>query len=527
HNVIVAAPRFSFADTKPERVGLLYLADIVLRDPHWSWFHAERLIETSDASLLPGGVVIIGGADRANIQAGIVGNFIPLHAGRYEIAYQGRFGAGAGQARPAMVLRKLRDLDQSVTTALRDASRALFAGPVTLSHEMDRRLVTKSATALRFGAGPERMVSHVIVPARNVTIDSLRDDRYRHRFPSYYASEYRTPEIRLNRLRDGIVFSRLPTCIAAADGTVFLTSYSLGDYLDRAAVPKGEQSGIAARRDSGDCYLSGFGHTPSVLRDGIPELTNYLEQPVFYFGIRWMGMYGHFLHEACPTISLWQQHLRPLGVKLLVHPLSTIWQRDALRSLGVGDEDMVPYPPNSTLMCRELWFSNSFEDARYNILPEVTDFADRTALSDRTRPRTLKVYAARIDTPNRRLVNEPELIDRLEQEGFVTFIGSQHTLAEQIAVFEQADVIVGKDGTNLTNIIFGDHRTLLVEILGEEFFDPLYLRIANIRGMHYDHVLASAVSKTWRVADSIVDVEAVVATVNRAMQRRLEASAAR
>ncbi len=497
----------------------------MLGNRHWSWFHCERLIETIDASLLPGGVVIISEADRANIQKGIVGNFIPLHAGRYEVVYQGRFGCG--QARPVLVLRKLRDLDSSVTTALRNASRVLFGGTVTLSHEMDRRLVTKSATALRFGAGSENMVSHIIVPVRNVKMNSLRDDRYRHRFPNYYVSEYRTPEIRLSRLRDGIVFSRLPTCIAATDGTLFLTSYSLSDYFERAGLSDGERRKIAARRDSGDCYLSGFQLAPSILRDGIPELTNYLEQPVFYFGIRWMNMYSHFLYEACPQISLWKTHLRPLGVKLLVHPLMTVWQRDALQSLGVGDEDMVPYAPNSTLMCRELWFSNSFEDGRWSILPEITDFADRTALSDRTRPRTLKVYAARTDTRNRRLVNEQELIVRLEQEGFVTVVGGQHTLAEQISIFEQADIIVGKDGTNLTNIIFGDDKTLLVEILGEEFFEPQYLRIANIRGMHYDHVLASSVSGAKRDADHVVDVEAVVATVNQAMQRRREAGAAR
>jgi capsular polysaccharide biosynthesis protein len=522
HNIIVAHPRFTFADTRPQRVCLFYLANIALQDPHWSWFHAERLVETIDASLLPGGLMIIAGAGRANVQQGIVGNFIKLHAGRYEIAYQGRFGVGARQAEPTLILRKLREIDPCVAPACRDASRALFVGPVTLSHELDKRFTVKPASALHFGAGIDRMTSHVVTPARTVTLRTLGDDRFRDRFPHYYVSSYRTPDIRLNRLRDGIVFSRLPTCIASGDGTIFLTSYSLADFVERGGIPAAEHRRMLEKRESGENFAAGYELSKTVLRDELAEVTNYLDQPVFYFGIRWMRMYGHFLHEACPLIGLWQQYLRPLGVKLLMHPISTAWQWDALRSLGLRDDDMLPLSPNATLMCRELWFSNSFEDSRYNMLPEITDFADRTTLSDRTRRRTLKVYAARTDTRNRPLVNEPELIERLEQIGFISVTGSEHTLAEQIAIYEQADVIVGKDGSNLSNVIFGDQKTILVEILGEDFFDPLYMRLANMRGMHYDHVLATTIRGSGREAESIVDVDLVVAAVERAMQRRRE-----
>ena len=523
HSYAVAAPRFTFADLRPLNLALLYVADIQLEDAHWNWFHPERLAETIDASLAEGGFIVFGGAQRGNIQSAILGDFLPLRPGRYEVAYQGRFGAAPEQSGTFLVLRKLRELSMPFRAAMQAASRCLFGGTVRLSHERDASLHVRPMPAIRFGGAIATGATHVIVPSRRITVRSLRDHRYRERFPGYFEQEYTTPEIRLTCLRDGIAFSRLPTCVAAADGTVFCTSYTLEEYLARSPEGAGGVGAALAHGRHGGPYVSAFALDRRVLRDGIPEVTNYIDEPVYFFGIRWMEMYGHFLHEACPQISLWREHLRPLGVKLLGLPLTCRWQEDALRSLGVEGGDIVRFAPNATLMCRELWLSHAFEDARNRVLPEIADFADRTSLSDRSRRRTLRVYAARTDTANRRLANEDELIARLRQEGFVTFVGSEHTLAEQVAMFEQADIVVGKDGTNLTNIIFGDRGTLLVEILGETFFDPLYLRIANIRGMHYDHVIARSVSGAGtggRDATSIVDVDDVVATIARAAERR-------
>jgi hypothetical protein len=523
HTTILAAPRFTFADLRPARVGLVYLQGLELSDAHWNWFHVERLIETLDTSLAPGAAVVIAAADRGNVQRGIVESFIPLHADRYEIVHQGRFGASARQTRPFLVLRKLRDHPPEISAALRAATQALFAGTVRLTHEQDRELPARPRSALQLVSTMDRRAGYVIAPQRNVTIESLADDRFSYRFPAYFATEYEAPEIRLTRLQDGIVFSRLPTCVATGDGSVFATSYILEEYLGRSPERYEDRRQILARRGSGQPYIAAFGLHPAVLRDGIPELTNYLDQPVYFLGIRWMEMFGHFLHELCPQVTLWRQYLQPRGVKLLLHPLSRPWQWEALRSIGVQDRDCVIYPPNSAIMCRELWFSHSFEDARYSVLPEIVDFADRTALSDKSRKRTLRVYAARTDTQKRRLINEPELIERLRREGFTIFVGAEHSLAEQIRMFEEADLIVGKDGTNLTNIIFGDESTMLVEILGEAFFDPLYLRIANARRMHYDHVLAQAVSTpgaSGRDLASVVDIDDVLITIDRALRRR-------
>jgi hypothetical protein len=96
------------------------------------------------------------------------------------------------------------------------------------------------------------------------------------------------------------------------------------------------------------------------------------------------------------------------------------------------------------------------------------------------------VYISRQKSKKRRVVNESEVLNMLEAQGFQSFILEDMSLVEQMALFRQAKVIVGAHGAGFSNTIFSENVRLL------EFFEPRYLNACYYRlacGMGFDYGL--------------------------------------
>ena len=131
------------------------------------------------------------------------------------------------------------------------------------------------------------------------------------------------------------------------------------------------------------------------------------------------------------------------------------------------------------VLCDNLYFSYSYQYGFATPCPELLSLADNSSFVPKTRKKTRRIYAARTDTEARRIVNERELIGRLENMGFEILVGSQATIEDQVEAFVEAEIVVGKDGSNLTNVMYCQEGTAFVEILSEAFFDPLYMRMGT------------------------------------------------
>jgi hypothetical protein len=65
---------------------------------------------------------------------------------------------------------------------------------------------------------------------------------------------------------------------------------------------------------------------------------------------------------------------------------------------------------------------------------------------------------------HRNLENEQELVDRLELLGFREFRPENYSIAQQIAIFSKAKIIVGLGGSNMFGCIFARNAELVVDI---------------------------------------------------------------
>ncbi len=96
-----------------------------------------------------------------------------------------------------------------------------------------------------------------------------------------------------------------------------------------------------------------------------------------------------------------------------------------------------------------------------------------------------RIHVSRAKAARRRVTNEAELTAALAAAGFVTVYLEDLSWAEQIAAFRAARVIVAPHGAGLANLAFCAPGARVVELVGREYFNPTFWRLAALRGLDY------------------------------------------
>jgi hypothetical protein len=108
----------------------------------------------------------------------------------------------------------------------------------------------------------------------------------------------------------------------------------------------------------------------------------------------------------------------------------------------------------------------------------------REAVPDTETGRSRRLYVSRADADDRRVRNEGALISMLDDYGFERLVPSDHSFAEQVRRFANAEVVLGPHGAGLTNMIFAPGTTL-VELFGS-YRNACFFALA--RGMGHGYV---------------------------------------
>lgn len=102
-----------------------------------------------------------------------------------------------------------------------------------------------------------------------------------------------------------------------------------------------------------------------------------------------------------------------------------------------------------------------------------------------------KVFISRADAARRRIRNRGELVEDLRELGFESYELTKLSFQEQVALFAQAEEIVGVHGAGLANIMFASDCRV-TEIVGGSF-KPTYYIMAEILDLEYRLVSGQSV----------------------------------
>ncbi len=189
------------------------------------------------------------------------------------------------------------------------------------------------------------------------------------------------------------------------------------------------------------------------------------------------NVYFHWMVDVLPRIELLRLSGRDLAEIdwFLVNSCQHQFQRESLRILGIPEEKVLESDRLPHIQATEL-IVPSF--AGYLGWPSgwAMDFLRREFLKgiipSSSYPK--RIYISRSKARYRRVLNEEDVVEVLEQFGFVSILPESMSLAEQIAHFYHAEVIVAAHGSGLTNTIFCSQGTKVIELVSPHYISHYY-----------------------------------------------------
>jgi len=179
--------------------------------------------------------------------------------------------------------------------------------------------------------------------------------------------------------------------------------------------------------------------------------------------------------------------LSSIQVDLLHHGPLTAVERLILDRLQPGNVTLRPVDSADLVRAEQLVLP-AFPAWRYSgWLPSwYLDQLRGALLPDRPSRRSERLYIVRRGM--RRLINEQELLERLERHGFRPVDLEEYSFPDQVALFYDAEAVVAAHGAGLTNLLFAD-KTLVIEISPTQFVFPHYALMCRALGHHHRFVL--------------------------------------
>lgn len=120
-----------------------------------------------------------------------------------------------------------------------------------------------------------------------------------------------------------------------------------------------------------------------------------------------------------------------------------------------------------------------------------------------------KIYISRQDAATRRIDNEEALRVMLEKLGYQTVVMTRFTPAQQRALFKNASCIVAEHGASLTNLVFCNPGTSVIELFSPIKASLAYAKLSVLLNLRYRAVVGDAIVRTGVKTGWKLDLESL------------------
>ena len=219
--------------------------------------------------------------------------------------------------------------------------------------------------------------------------------------------------------------------------------------------------------------------------------------------------YYHWTVENLPRIRLMEE--AGISADCYFLPGRHQFHRDSLELFGIAPKAQILANDHTHVQADELVITSM---VRSEITAENASFLyQRMANANWSKTKStnrLRIYVARRPRSWRHVVNERMLLSELSKYGFQRYFLEELPLRTQIQLFQQAEFVIGPHGAGLTNLVYCNAGTKVIEIgspirpLGFFYF------IAHHRGLSYLNFFGKAVGAERDESNIEVDVASLV-----------------
>ncbi|MGK7939840.1 MAG: DUF563 domain-containing protein [Crocosphaera sp.] len=200
--------------------------------------------------------------------------------------------------------------------------------------------------------------------------------------------------------------------------------------------------------------------------------------------------YYHSLIDQIPRIYLLNQsEYKNEDIKLLISkPLNQVEQffLDKLLPSNIRTNLV---NPKQLYHLERLIFPSIMSRRKAGYLPKcyIDHLVSKVAPS-RRRDKRNRILISRSKAQSRKVINEKELLNLLEDYGFKKYCLEDLTIEEQIELFYDAEIVIAPHGAGLANLIFSD-KIHVLELFCDQEFRPHYYYLCKSLNHNYQYIL--------------------------------------
>lgn len=204
-------------------------------------------------------------------------------------------------------------------------------------------------------------------------------------------------------------------------------------------------------------------------------------------------IYFHWLTDLLPRIELLRWGSIALGSidKFIVNSYNYSFQQETLTALGIPAHKILESCRYPHIKADRLLVP-SLPGLSGNPPRWVCEFLRREFLANKVvgnLEKLERVYISRADARYRKVINEAEVVAFLEQRGFKSLVLESMTIAEKAALFASVKVVVAPHGSGITNTVFCQPGTKLIEIFSPNYVNVGYWAMLSQIGLDYYYLL--------------------------------------
>lgn len=264
--------------------------------------------------------------------------------------------------------------------------------------------------------------------------------------------------------------------------------------------------------------------------NSVPELEGcHLQHKVVLISQPAYENYWHWTSEVLGRLALLEMF--DVEYDYLLIPLAARpFMKDSLKLWGIPEHKIINLPQNPKfyVQAQELIVPSLVSTTNYNMSyfscyaqPEIVQYIRAKLLAGAVNNRSEKKLAKRIfisrkDTPVRQIINEDEVFALLQPYGFERYQLSQLSMADQINLFHDAEIILAPQGTCLANTIFCKPETIIVELF-QGLCDSTFWYLSQSLGLTYIPVPTTTFNPDYYTAWSqhtVMSLEAIEKVIN-------------
>ncbi len=245
----------------------------------------------------------------------------------------------------------------------------------------------------------------------------------------------------------------------------------------------------------------------------------YYDGKVVRLASRWSSSnFYHFLLDVIPQVwCLIESGFSINDIDLFVVSGQNFkWQRNLLSTVGVPLDRVQWIDGKVNLEAKILlcpYVKDPINPPPYWVIKKFSDFAK----SYQSKSKKYRLYIER--KGSRKIKNSDEIFSTLSKYGFIRFCPGNFSIEEQIDKFANAEMVIGPHGADLSNTVFCDQATTLIEIFNGKYFDASFIRISLQKYMNYDFLNIPKAEETDRLMHRLSDFE-ISAVEVEAMARK-------